>query len=152
MLLSQQSWAALHGLPIANSLAAGFPLKQQVYPQLVSTMQAMSSPCTRHAGVGSLFQRPTLSLRYRMKHCTRAAAAIELPNKYSKARQRLRSITVHASTCEASAQVYMLTVQVSPKGDLVLCKVAEAEEQTTGGLLLPTSAQTKPTSGWPCLN
>ncbi|KAL0049159.1 hypothetical protein WJX82_007803 [Trebouxia sp. C0006] len=55
-----------------------------------------------------------------MKHCTRAAAAIELPNKYSK---------------------------VSPKGDLVLCKVAEAEEQTTGGLLLPTSAQTKPTSG-----
>jgi len=36
---------------------------------------------------------------------------------------------------------------VSPKGDLVLCKVAEAEEQTTGGLLLPNSAQTKPTSG-----
>ncbi|DBA68229.1 TPA: hypothetical protein ACH3X2_013846 [Trebouxia sp. C0005] len=83
-------------------------------------MHATSSPCTRHSGVGSLFQRPTLSLRYRMKHCTRAAAAIELPNKYSK---------------------------VSPKGDLVLCKVAEAEEQTTGGLLLPTSAQTKPTSG-----
>ncbi|DBA77483.1 TPA: hypothetical protein ACH3X1_009306 [Trebouxia sp. C0004] len=83
-------------------------------------MHATSSPCTRHVSVGSLFQRPTLSLRYRMKHCTRAAAAIELPNKYSK---------------------------VSPKGDLVLCKVAEAEEQTTGGLLLPTSAQTKPTSG-----
>lgn len=38
-------------------------------------------------------------------------------------------------------------LQVSPKGDLVLCKVAEAEEQTTGGLLLPSSAQSKPTSG-----
>lgn len=42
-------------------------------------------------------------------------------------------------------------MQVSPKGDLVLCKVAEAEEQTTGGLLLPSSAQSKPTSGkYPC--
>lgn len=38
-------------------------------------------------------------------------------------------------------------MQVSPKGDLVLCKVPEAEEETTGGLLLPNSAQTKPTSG-----
>ncbi len=37
--------------------------------------------------------------------------------------------------------------QVTPKGDLVLAKVAEAEEATTGGILLPTSAQRKPTSG-----
>ena len=34
-----------------------------------------------------------------------------------------------------------------PKGDLVLAKVAEAEEKTTGGILLPGSAQTRPTSG-----
>lgn len=43
-----------------------------------------SSPCTGPHGVGTLFQRPALSVRYRMKHCTRAAAAIELPNKFSK--------------------------------------------------------------------
>lgn len=48
-----------------------------------------SSPCLRPHGVGSLLQRPALSLRYRMKHCTRAAAAIELPNKFSKARRTL---------------------------------------------------------------
>lgn len=37
--------------------------------------------------------------------------------------------------------------QVKPKGDLVLAKVAEAEEATAGGILLPTQAQRKPTSG-----
>ena len=37
--------------------------------------------------------------------------------------------------------------QVKPKGDLVLCKTAEAEEKTTGGILLPAAAQKKPTSG-----
>lgn len=30
-----------------------------------------------------------------------------------------------------------------PKGDLVLAKVAEAEEKTTGGILLPGSAQVR---------
>ena len=34
-----------------------------------------------------------------------------------------------------------------PKGDLVLAKVADAEEKTTGGILLPTASQKKPTSG-----
>ena len=48
-------------------------------------------------------------------------------------------------------------MQVSPKGDLVLCKVADAEDKTTGGVLLPESAQKKPTSGkddetWCCLH
>lgn len=37
--------------------------------------------------------------------------------------------------------------KVLPKGDLVLAKVAEAEEKTTGGILLPGSAQKRPTSG-----
>jgi chaperonin GroES len=38
-------------------------------------------------------------------------------------------------------------MQVLPKGDLVLARVAEAEETTTGGILLPGSAQARPTSG-----
>jgi chaperonin GroES len=37
--------------------------------------------------------------------------------------------------------------KVEPKGDLVLVEVAEAEAKTTGGVLLPTAAQKKPTSG-----
>ena len=37
--------------------------------------------------------------------------------------------------------------QVSPKGDLVLIATAEAEDKTTGGVLLPATAQRKPTSG-----
>lgn len=38
-------------------------------------------------------------------------------------------------------------VQVAPKGDLVLVEVAAAETASTGGVLLPGSAQKKPTSG-----
>ena len=34
-----------------------------------------------------------------------------------------------------------------PKGDLVLAKVADMEEKTTGGIVLPTAAQKRPTSG-----
>ena len=56
----------------------------------------------------------------------------------------------------AEGKICLDLLQVSPKGDLVLCKVGEAEEQTTGGLLLPSSAQSKPTSGsyscWPVGN
>lgn len=37
--------------------------------------------------------------------------------------------------------------QVMPKGDLVLVKVAEVEDKTTGGILLPSAAQKRPTSG-----
>lgn len=37
--------------------------------------------------------------------------------------------------------------QVAPKGDLVLVEVAAAETASTGGVLLPGSAQKKPTSG-----
>lgn len=38
-----------------------------------------------------------------------------------------------------------------PKGDLVLAKVAEAEEKTTGGILLPGSAQVRRRSGAACM-
>ena len=62
----------------------------------------------------------------------------------------------------AIPQVYLpaisyarVNLQVDPKGDLVLCRVAEAEEKTTGGILLPSQAQKRPTSGtsWqiPCI-
>jgi co-chaperonin GroES (HSP10) len=37
--------------------------------------------------------------------------------------------------------------QIIPKGDRVLVKVAEQEQKTRGGILLPVSAQKRPTSG-----
>ena len=46
-----------------------------------------------------------------------------------------------------SAQTSSPALQVAPKGDLVLVEVAKAEAQSTGGVLLPGSAQRKPTSG-----
>ena len=58
--------------------------------KMSQALLGMTVPCTRqHTGVNSKFQRPALSLRYRMKHCTSAAAAIELPSQYSKARPKL---------------------------------------------------------------
>eukprot|EP00879_Flechtneria_rotunda_P005171 GHRR01005453.1.p2 GENE.GHRR01005453.1~~GHRR01005453.1.p2 ORF type:complete len:133 (+),score=24.02 GHRR01005453.1:189-587(+) len=37
--------------------------------------------------------------------------------------------------------------KIEPKGDRVVVKVAEQEEKTRGGILLPVSAQKRPTSG-----
>lgn len=54
-----------------------------------------------------------------------------------------RSLRVRAAVLEIPDQF----TKVSPKGDLVLIRTADAEEATTGGILLPTSAQRKPTSG-----
>lgn len=39
------------------------------------------------------------------------------------------------------------TTKILPKGDLVLAKVAKVEEKTAGGIVLPISAQKRPTSG-----
>ncbi len=41
----------------------------------------------------------------------------------------------------------LIAPQIDPKGDRVLVKVSEQEEKTRGGILLPTSAQKRPTSG-----
>ena len=73
---------------------------------------------------------------------------------------RLLATTVHhgpAGSCFRKASVIVVCwthdqslgwlPQVEPKGDLVLVEVAEAEAKTTGGVLLPTAAQKKPTSG-----
>ncbi len=54
------------------------------------------------------------------------------------------------SVCGSPADALRLVfagVQIAPKGDLVLVEVAKAETKTTGGVLLPSSAQKKPTSG-----
>ena len=42
-----------------------------------------------------------------------------------------------------------LCAQITPVGDRVCVKVAKAETKTAGGILLPTDAQRKPTSGAP---
>ena len=36
---------------------------------------------------------------------------------------------------------------IKPLGDRVLVKIKEAEEKTDGGILLPTTSQTKPQGG-----
>jgi hypothetical protein len=41
-------------------------------------------------------------------------------------------------------------MQIIPKGERVLVKVGQQEEKTRGGILLPISAQKRPTSGGPC--
>ena len=40
-----------------------------------------------------------------------------------------------------------MRAQITPIGDRVCVKVAKAETKTAGGILLPTDAQRKPTSG-----
>lgn len=47
----------------------------------------------------------------------------------------------------SAPRLLRLLLQVEPKGDRVLVKVAEQEEKTRGGILLPVSAQKRPTSG-----
>lgn len=41
----------------------------------------------------------------------------------------------------------MQYTSIKPLGDRVLLKIKEAEEKTEGGILLPTTAQTKPQGG-----
>jgi chaperonin GroES len=48
-------------------------------------------------------------------------------------------------SCVAAAAA--LVLQVEPKGDRVLVKVADQEQKTKGGILLPVAAQKRPTSG-----
>lgn len=46
--------------------------------------------------------------------------------------------------------LYMFNLQytsIKPLGDRVLVKIKEAEEKTIGGILLPSTAQTKPQGG-----
>ncbi|KAG1677546.1 hypothetical protein FOA52_014444 [Chlamydomonas sp. UWO 241] len=54
-----------------------------------------------------------------------------------------------ASVCVRAEQITLPAgfTHVSPRGDRVLVKVADEETQTRGGILLPVTAQKKPTSG-----
>ncbi|CAA3004078.1 20 kDa chaperonin, chloroplastic-like [Olea europaea subsp. europaea] len=53
-----------------------------------------------------------------------------------------RGLTVKAATVVAPKYTAL-----KPLGDRVLVKIKTAEEKTTGGILLPTTAQTKPQGG-----
>ncbi|KAK9834238.1 hypothetical protein WJX84_012122 [Apatococcus fuscideae] len=81
-------------------------------------LHTSSCPVASHP----FLSRPCFGRKPARRHSlsTTAAAAIPIPQQYKK---------------------------MLPKGDLVLAKVADAEEKTTGGILLPTASQKKPTSG-----
>jgi hypothetical protein len=56
-------------------------------------------------------------------------------------------VAVVATPLKTSKPISHLLTQISPRGDRVLVAVAEEETKTRGGILLPTSAIKKPTSG-----
>lgn len=78
-------------------------------------------PC-KHASVPATSKVPCRFLRYGSQtwRNVRAAAAIEIPQKFTK---------------------------VQPKGEYCYVKAAEEETKTLGGILLPGSAARKPTTG-----
>lgn len=53
----------------------------------------------------------------------------------------------HAIDFDDELHMYVGVVQASPKGDLVLIKIADAEKASMGGVLLPEKARVKPTCG-----
>lgn len=55
--------------------------------------------------------------------------------------------TLLTITCPLSPKQKLLLFQLTPRGEYVLCAVAEIETKTTSGVMLPTSAQRVPTSG-----
>lgn len=57
-------------------------------------------------------------------------------------RRKFRGLVVKAATVVAPKYT-----SVKPLGDRVLVKIKTSEEKTTGGILLPTTAQSKPQSG-----
>ena len=71
----------------------------------------------------------------------------------NKNRCTLGTLAAHIATAtHVSNHVQCAMLQLSPRGDRVLVKVAEEEKQTRGGILLPVNSVKKPTSGIaPCL-
>ncbi|ONK65386.1 uncharacterized protein A4U43_C07F36570 [Asparagus officinalis] len=57
-------------------------------------------------------------------------------------RRRFRGLAIKAATVVAPTYT-----SVKPLGDRVLMKIKSSEEKTTGGILLPTAAQSKPQNG-----
>ncbi|CAN6451406.1 unnamed protein product [Victoria cruziana] len=64
------------------------------------------------------------------------------PSSLDLAKRSFRGLTVRAATVVAPKYT-----SVKPLGDRVLVKMRAAEEKTVGGILLPTTAQTKPQGG-----
>lgn len=94
------------------------------------------------------------------RHVTCMATEIELPSKFSKVSKHNQIAPVvfqdhwkQHCILQSKARISLcglFNMQIKPTGDLVLCKVAEAEQKTTGGIMLPTQAQRRPTSGIIC--
>ena len=138
-----------------SSLASGLFVREPAVLSLVqrACMAASLLPrCSPCASFGVL--RPGAGTRTR-RNLTIRAVVVEVPTQYSKvgrlsmAAQQLNLTRRGMQPCfiESLEDNLCGTMQVVPKGDLVLAKVAEAEDKTLGGVLLPDSAQKKPTSG-----
>ncbi|KAE9608181.1 hypothetical protein Lal_00003467 [Lupinus albus] len=70
-------------------------------------------------------------------------SAVKFPFKIGNLTQRsFKGMVVKAATVVAPKYT-----AIKPLGDRVLVKIKEAEEKTEGGILLPTTAQTKPQGG-----
>lgn len=75
------------------------------------------------------------------------AAAIPVPAEFSKARGWRTPGIPGSSFCSPYGISNSIVSQVVPLGERVVVKVAAAETKTTGGILLPTDAQRRPTTG-----
>ena len=73
------------------------------------------------------------------------------PFSFSTVRQvrlgGLRQRSFHGLVVKAATVVAPKYTNIKPLGDRVLVKIKEAEEKTESGILLPTTAQTKPQGG-----
>lgn len=54
---------------------------------------------------------------------------------------------LHPVAVRVHQAIWCGDLQIEPKGDRVLVRVAEQEQKTKGGILLPIAAQKRPTSG-----
>jgi hypothetical protein len=72
------------------------------------------------------------------------------PSLYLPITEAVAAISYFVTRCVLHPCMPVACLQVEPKGDRVLVKIAEQEQKTRGGILLPVSAQSRPTSGaWP---
>ena len=64
-----------------------------------------------------------------------------------KKKKKLDLSTSNSLSLSSSPPPKTFSIQLTPRGEYVLCAVAEIETKTTSGVMLPTSAQRVPTSG-----
>jgi chaperonin GroES len=80
-----------------------------------------------------------------LKPCSAAVRFSSLPNFRQAGGLGLRSF--RSLTVKAATVVAPKYTSLKPLGDRVLVKIKTVEEKTTGGILLPTTAQSKPQGG-----